>query len=590
MRNIIMRVISISVVVILASGIGITAFAEAEAFEVKQVSVNKPEVTVYFDIPGAPNAAALETKTTLGGEVLTPVSVESFESSNEGVWYIFAVDCSTSMTSGQMTAIRDAIADVAENMRNQDRISIVTFGLTVDVPLDLSNDKDQIIAAASELRADQNGTLFYDALIKIMELGAQYGDDIPERREAFVISDAEDYNVGGFVKEEVDAALELSPVTIRAFGINNSGRAAVDAFGAMARLSGGSIDVVTQNTLRETVTMRAENMTTGYIAKFTSMTNIVSNGKEEMRFDVSDSSTDYSEALEAVVLRWIPDTEPPQVLSVEQTAASTIRVTFSELMLGCNDITSFRIEDNNGDLLGLSGAVYDETDFSVTLAFMQQPLGVSLPLTISYPGVTDASMEKNAVTESSNLNFKGASPTPSPTPVEPGETIIIEETIDPAVWLFGTLAIVLVILGIAFGIIRSRGGLVRVDGKLRFAGNTKREVIVTEQGDAVQYEFVTGKVPEIKLRVIDAGGRAKEISVPVQGSIFVGRAAGNDITLDDPRMSRQHFVIEAKDGVFIIQNLSDSTGTILNGVPLTAPHVLATGDKIEAGNITFVIL
>jgi pSer/pThr/pTyr-binding forkhead associated (FHA) protein len=116
-------------------------------------------------------------------------------------------------------------------------------------------------------------------------------------------------------------------------------------------------------------------------------------------------------------------------------------------------------------------------------------------------------------------------------------------------------------------------------------------VFVTEEdAGGVQHKFVTTTPPEVRLRVIDVSGRAKDLSIPVQGSLFVGRAEGNDLVFDDPRMSRQHFAIEVKDGIFSILNLSESSGTSVNGVGINAPRKLSKGDMIEAGNITLKVL
>ena len=583
--------------------------AEPGMLTINQVSANKPEVTVYFDLTGEfredgltgePPAGELSAEARLGGETLTPVSLESFDAGSEGIWYIFAVDCSTSMTAQQISSIRGAITDVAESMGGGDRATVIAFGKTVDVLVNLSGDKDEIIEAASALRANQNGTLFYDALIKVLELGGTYGDGIPERRSAFVFSDAEDYNVGGYVKEEVDAGLTNAPIAIHAIGLNNNSRAALDAFGAMARLSGGSIDVVTHNTLRGTVKTRADGLRSGYVARFAAKTNIISGVEEELAFTVAYGGSSYSAEARLTPARWIPDNAPPRIISAEQTAPSTILVRFDKPMLGADAAGNFRVEDAGGDLLAIRTVSYDETAYTATLTLVEIPL--SGKITVTSQGVTDASMERNAVAGPVTIDFKGAEPTAPPEtpsaplmPPDPAAPPVQEaggEPLSPAVWLFGSLAIALIVMGVTLGVIKSRGGLVRVDGKLRFAGAARQEVFVTEEeADSVQYQFITTKPPELSLRVIDGAGKAKDLTLPVSGSMFIGRGAGNDLVFDDPRMSRHHFVIEAVDGGgFTVQNLSESGATFLNGVPLGSPRPLLEGDKIAAGDITFVVL
>ena len=575
------------------------SMAASETLTIGQVFVNKPEVTVFFDMPGEAHAGQLSAEARLGGEALTAVSIEPFVASGEGVWYFFVVDCSTSITAQQIGAIRGAITEVAEGMGSGDRVTIITFGVTVDVLINLSGDIGEITAAAASLQANQRGTLFYDAIIETLDIGNRYGDGIPERRAAFIFSDAEDYNVGGFVKEEVDARLENASIAIYAIGLNNNTRVALDAFGAMARLSGGAIDVVTHSTLQDAVIERAASLKSGYVARFSSKTNVISGGQEELALTVALGGASYSAEAFLTPSRWIPDNVQPHAESAEQTAPGTVSIRFDKPMLGADLTNSFRIEDEHGDLLALRTVSYDDATYTATLTFAEQPQ--SGEITISFPGVTDASMEKNTLAESVTIEFRGAERSPPvadthaqsalPDPVALPDMQTSGEPINPAVWLFASIIIAIIVVAVTLGIIKSRGGLVRVDGKLRFAGPVRQEVFVAEESiEAVQYQFVTSKPPELRLRVIDASGNSRDLSTPVSGSLFIGRGAGNDLAFDDPRMSRQHFVIEAKDGGFTIQNLSETSETFLNGVPLGAPYPLSEGDKVSAGNITFVML
>ena len=574
---------------------------ESLSLEIHQVSINKPEITVYFDLPEESPALnnftddLIPVSANLGGEELTPVSFIPFNESNEGVWYIFTVDVSGSMTSAQITAIRNSISDLAENMNTNDRFTLITFGLTVDILINLSNDAEEIINTANSMPVNQRGTLFYNSIVEAFELASQYGADIPERRAVFVFSDAEDYNVGGFIQQEVEDILEKTDISLYAMGFNNATRDALDAFGAKARLTpGGGIDIVTANTVRNAVNTRVENMNSGYVARFTSKTNTITGEPETLTvtFDHPQHEA-YESSITVTAKRWIPDNSPPEVVSARQTASETIRIEFSKPMSGANTPENYQITDSDGNLLALSTVSYIESENTVTITFVAQPKSGNI--TVSFPGITDDSMEKNTIQRPVIIDFSGIDPTPEVTPTpEPlpiPEPADVPEPISPLVWMLLALAVALIVLGAAFAVIKSRGGLVRIDGKLRFAGNKTQEVYITEEeAQAAQYKFITTKAPEINLRVMDGAGRTKDLSIPVQGSLFIGRAAGNDLVFDDKRMSRQHFAIEAKEGTFHIMNLSESSGTMLNGVKLNSARMLNTGDKIEAGNITFTIL
>nr|AGS53133.1 hypothetical protein [uncultured bacterium contig00040] len=586
-------------VAIAASFVAPALATAAETMSIDQVSVNKPEVAVYFTPPDGAQPESAEAR--LGGETLTPVSLAPFADSGEGVWLIFAVDCSGSMTAQQMNAIRTAISKFADDMGVADRVTIIAFGKTLEIPVHLSGDADAIKAAAATLIANQNGTLFNDAIVKGLELGADYSAGTPTRRAMLVFSDAEDYNVGGYTRAEVEQRLESSDMAMFAYGFLNASRADLDAFGALARLSGGTIDVVTAANVGDAVAARAVATKAGWIARFTSKTNIVSGNRETLTLTVTDSEGSTLTAETTFTpSRWIPDNTPPTIATAEQSGSSTIRIGFSEPVLGADSAASYRLEDTAGNLLPISAVAYDDASLTVTLTFADIPL--SGKITITCPGVTDASMEKNPLSASVSIDFSGATPTPPPVSTPPGEppaspepTPTAEPT-DPTVFIILAIIVPLIAIAIVFGVIKSNGGLERgEDGKLHF-GNTVQqrvqEVIVsTESADAVQYKFVTEKPPEIHLRILDAARNSKDILIPVAGSLFVGRAEGNDLVFDDRRMSRQHFVIEAAPSGFIITNLSEtSKGTVVNGVPIGTPRLLNAGDRIEAGDITFFVL
>jgi len=239
----------------------------------------------------------------------------------------------------------------------------------------------------------------------------------------------------------------------------------------------------------------------------------------------------------------------------------------------------------------VKAVTYNDSDLVATMS-LEPPLR-SGEINITFPGITDASMEKNAPEQHVLINFITEEPTAAPLPLtaDPIPPVEPEEPISPLVWLLGALVIALIVVGITMSVIKSRGGIVKVDGKLRFAGNHKEEVYISEEEvEAAQYKFITTKPAEISLRVIDGTGKSRDICLPVQGSLFIGRASGNDLVFDDKRMSRQHFAIEAKDGSFIIQNLSQTSGTLLNGVTINAPRPLMSGDRIEAGKVVFIVI
>ena len=82
-------------------------------------------------------------------------------------------------------------------------------------------------------------------------------------------------------------------------------------------------------------------------------------------------------------------------------------------------------------------------------------------------------------------------------------------------------------------------------------------------------------------------------SAPSEGRVFdltaarltIGRIAGNDLQLEDQKVSRHHAVIEVHDGQTVLRDLGSTNGTEINGKRVNR-HRLAPGDRLAVGETT----
>jgi pSer/pThr/pTyr-binding forkhead associated (FHA) protein len=61
----------------------------------------------------------------------------------------------------------------------------------------------------------------------------------------------------------------------------------------------------------------------------------------------------------------------------------------------------------------------------------------------------------------------------------------------------------------------------------------------------------------------------------------IGRMENNDICIPEQHVSRQHAVINYRDGIFMITDLGSANGTFVNDRQLDGPFPLASGDEIR---------
>jgi hypothetical protein len=66
-------------------------------------------------------------------------------------------------------------------------------------------------------------------------------------------------------------------------------------------------------------------------------------------------------------------------------------------------------------------------------------------------------------------------------------------------------------------------------------------------------------------------------------ALGLGREPSNDIVINHPQVSRRHARITRQGGFMVIEDLGSTNGTFANGMRLSGPHTLASGDVIGLG-------
>src|SRR5438067_7155964 len=88
-----------------------------------------------------------------------------------------------------------------------------------------------------------------------------------------------------------------------------------------------------------------------------------------------------------------------------------------------------------------------------------------------------------------------------------------------------------------------------------------------------------------RLRV-ESGPRAGQTFAVGGSGTTIGRQEGNDIVIDDARLSRQHARLELRDGILVVADLGSANGTRVNGRAVTGSQPLRPGDVLQMGQST----
>ncbi len=119
--------------------------------------------------------------------------------------------------------------------------------------------------------------------------------------------------------------------------------------------------------------------------------------------------------------------------------------------------------------------------------------------------------------------------------------------------------------------------------------------VITQLAAAESPPVVEGTQPLPAVSATLSSPIPGSLSTPDGGLIYpltrvtvdIGRARGNDIILDDPRVSRHHAQIRRRRGRFVIFDLDSANGTFVNGRPVEEA-VLAPGDRLSFGGLELV--
>src|SRR5258708_6746973 len=89
-----------------------------------------------------------------------------------------------------------------------------------------------------------------------------------------------------------------------------------------------------------------------------------------------------------------------------------------------------------------------------------------------------------------------------------------------------------------------------------------------------------------ELVITHADGSTRRLQLE-EKPLTLGRGPTCELSFpDDPGLSRRHLTFESEGGKWKVRDLGSTNGTQLNGLPLTAPHMLRPGDKVSASQIT----
>lgn len=96
------------------------------------------------------------------------------------------------------------------------------------------------------------------------------------------------------------------------------------------------------------------------------------------------------------------------------------------------------------------------------------------------------------------------------------------------------------------------------------------------------------RLPSIQLTSIDADPtQAKHFT---RSQVLVGRDPAAELYLEDKTISARHARLYFEDTQWWVEDLGSTNGTLLNQERVVEPVVLASGDRLQFGQVAFTLI
>lgn len=218
------RSLCVLLAILIAAMLFTCALAERAGYAtLNQVQQLGGELTMYVNLRDKQGKAiqdgnAANYKVIIDGEEYPVTSVNT----TEGVHYVFCVDVSLTMKKDTMVApLKQALKQFVQGISEDDTVSIITFGETVDTLTENSWDKSVINQAIDNINADQNMTALYKGVLDSVELANKYGG----RSAVIVFTDGKDdptEEMKKYTKESIFNEVIATQVPLYCIGLNDN--------------------------------------------------------------------------------------------------------------------------------------------------------------------------------------------------------------------------------------------------------------------------------------------------------------------------------------------------------------------------------
>lgn len=551
-----------------------------DAFEIEQINAYAPDITIYLRFDN--QLLTSDLIAWMGEKELKVHGVERFESKEISTDYFLLVDVSNSITGEYTEAIRNALNDFVQDIKQGDKLVLITFGKEVKTILNGEENTDERVAALSKIHNKDKETKLFEAIMSVADCSDKMKDS--NRKICLVFSDGEDFSVGTTTNTEAQKALLERNIPLYAMGVKNTVKENLTVFGEVARKLGGTIVIFEARETKIALEQMRETWRKTWVVNAKTANNIVNYQMNDVLMKYLPSGISRSKAV--MLDSYKEDSVAPSIIGVTKTGEKTLQIGFSEAVQNADNIASWTVGFEGENLSVVSAVYLDEEQKSVQLTFAKSLYQGEYD--VAGFGITDISMEKNAVKESKIVSLEGELvPEITEVPVVIQKEVIEKSESGWTKWgrviLLAFVAGLSMILIFLWNAVKKHNGVVYMDGKAVLVSHLKRKQHI--EIDQIQENAEQKKKGQTNLTFDLVGQEGQRIRHSFAQSMVVGRAEKCDLSLTDAKLSRIHFKLERRGNDLLITDLDSTNGTRVNGIVIKEKFKLSQGDVIYVGNL-----
>ena len=293
---------------------------------IRQVHMYQDAMHAYVDLTDAAGESAAQPEANevlayLDDDKLGTRRIQPFSESGEAMSYIFLFDISGSLSNSQFAQMKEATIKWSENMGENDKVAIITFGSEVTTVLDFSSDKAAIQNAVTGISNSDHQTQLYSGIEAALKLAARNDAELPKRKAVLLLTDGlNDYN-GGLTKE---AVLNLvSQDVIPFYSLWSGGNQTGEGKEFLTTLSGesrGELYDLSSQAIQDIYNAAYENFQKAYVIDFSYPAAKADGSSHNLKISVREDGVEASDTRAFTVN---PATENLATLPLENTTADT---------------------------------------------------------------------------------------------------------------------------------------------------------------------------------------------------------------------------------------------------------------------------